>query len=182
MKNRSSHFDILIYVFPAVMAFSYYKGYSCYVSRKPAETGFWSLCCAVFLVLFIRRFCYLRYLHMKISRIDRLSGKAFEQYLAAQFRHQGYKVAETEASHDYGADLLLKKRREKIVVQAKRYDKNVGLAAVQEAAGAVAYYKADKAMVVTNSRFTRSARKLARQNDVDLWGREEIIERFGIRT
>ena len=87
----------------------------------------------------------------------------------------------TESSHDYGADLVVKKRGEKIVVQAKRYEKNVGIAAVQEAVGSIAYYDADRAMVVTNSGFTQSARNLARQNDVELWGRYDIQEKFKIR-
>ena len=87
----------------------------------------------------------------------------------------------TDYSHDYGADLIVKKRGEKIVVQAKRYEKNVGIAAVQEAVGSVAYYDADRAMVVTNSNFTKSARNLAKQNEVELWGREEIQKKFRIR-
>ena len=81
----------------------------------------------------------------------------------------------------YGADLIVRKRGEKIVVQAKRYEKNVGIAAVQEAVGSVAYYDADRAMVVTNSGFTKSARNLARQNDVELWGRYDIQKKFKIR-
>ena len=76
-----------------------------------------------------------------------------------------------DAYEKNGADLILRRRGEKIVVQAKRYEKNVGIAAVQEAVGSVAYYDADRAMVVTNSGFTKSARNLARQNEVELWGR-----------
>ena len=57
----------------------------------------------------------------------------------------------------------------------------MGIAAVQEAVGSIAYYDADRAMVVTNSGFTQSARNLARQNDVELWGRYDIQEKFKIR-
>lgn len=184
MKSKS--FDILLYVYLAITIFSYYEGYKYFRLAAPGKTDFmayavcWSFCCALNLLLFIRRAGYLRFLHMTMRKVDKLSGRKFEQYLAAQFRHLGYRVKETGGSHDYGADLLLKKRREIIVVQAKRYEKNVSLSAVQEAAGAVACYGADRAMVVTNSRFTKSARTLARQNDVELWGREEIIEKFGI--
>lgn len=141
----------------------------------------WSLGCAFAAICFFRRMHYLRLLHMKMRKIDKLSGRAFEDYLAAQFKHLGYRVKKTEDSHDYGADLLIRKRGELIVVQAKRYEKSVGLAAVQEAAGAIAYYEADRAMVVTNSRFTKSARNLARLNDIELWDRKEIIRRFSIR-
>ena len=157
------------------------KGYQAYLSASYAVTGAWAMCCAASFVCLIQRSRYIGYLHMKMDKIDRLSGKAFEEYLRAQFKHKGYRVAQTEDSHDYGADLLLKKRGELIVVQAKRYDRNVGLSAVQQAVGAIAYYGADRAMVVTNSGFTKSARRLARHNDVELWDRDAIRKNFGIR-
>lgn len=174
-------FDPLKIAFLASVIFFFIKGYGSYLYGSPPETGVWSVVCALSLLCFIGRSRYLRYLHMGIKKIDKLSGKAFENYLMAQFKHMGYRVFQTEESHDYGADILLKKRGESIVVQAKRYDRNVGLAAVQEAVGAVAYYGADRAMVVTNSGFTKSARNLARQNDVDLWDREELMKRFMIK-
>ena len=70
----------------------------------------------------------------------------------------------------------------KIVVQAKRYERNVGIAAVQEVVGSIAYYKADRAMVVTNSNFTKSARDLAKRNEVELWGRKEMQKKFHIKA
>ena len=84
--------------------------------------------------------------------------------------------------HDYGADLVLRKWGKKIVVQAKRYERNVGIAAVQEVVGSIAYYKADRAMVVTNSNFTKSARDLAKRNEVELWGRKEMQKKFHIKA
>ena len=84
--------------------------------------------------------------------------------------------------NDCGIGLLSQKKRgKKIVVQAKRYDKNVGIAAVQEVIGAVAYYDADGAMVVTNQYFTKNAYNLAKQNNVILWTRKELKEKMGAR-
>ena len=119
-------------------------------------------------------------MHMSMRRIDRLSGEAFEAFLSVQFKRLGYRVAFTGASHDYGADLILRRRGKCIVVQAKRYDRNIGIGAVQQAAASVAYYDADQAMVVTNRYFTRSAWALAKQNDVILWTREDLKRRFRI--
>ncbi len=73
----------------------------------------------------------------------------------------------TRAAGDFGADLILKKVDKKIVVQAKRYSKNVGISAVQEVVGSKAHYNADEAWVVTNSGFTEAAIDLARSNDVN---------------
>ena len=159
----------------------YYLGYTAYCGDHVIITVLCTLICAAFLLSFLRRIWRGRYLNMSMGKIDRLSGEAFEEYLYVQFKRLGYRVRFTEASHDYGADLILKKRGKRIVVQAKRYDKNVGLAAVQEVVGSVAYYEADRAMVVTNSGFTKSARSLARQNEVELWDREEIRKRFHIK-
>ena len=159
----------------------YYLGYSAYCGGFIGITVVSTLFCSAFLLSFLRRIWRSRYLNMSMRKIDRLSGEAFEEYLYVQFRRLGYRVRFTEASHDYGADLILKKRGKCIVVQAKRYDRNIGITAVQEAAASVAYYEADKAMVVTNRYFTKSAWNLARQNDVILWTREDIRRKFRIR-
>lgn len=166
----------------AVMALAAYgKGYFLFVRGEGEECVFYTLLCAAALVWLVRRLVNGRYLRMSMRKVDRLNGRAFEKYLCAQFRHFGYRVTLTDYSHDYGADLILRRRGEKIVVQAKRYERNVGIAAVQESVGSVAYYDADRAMVVTNSGFTKSARNLARQNNVELWGRYDIQKKFKIR-
>lgn len=111
-----------------------------------------------------------------IAEIDKMEGVQFEQYLGHLFRSQGYKAEVTQAAGDYGADLVLSKDGKKIVVQAKRYSKNVGLKAVQEVRGAVSHYGASAAWVVTNRDYTEQAYKLAKSNNVRLISREELIE------
>ena len=46
---------------------------------------------------------------------------------------------------------------------------------MQQAASAVAFYGADRAMVVTNRDFTQPARRLARATGTELWGRERLV-------
>ncbi|OAB43692.1 restriction endonuclease [Paenibacillus antarcticus] len=111
-----------------------------------------------------------------IAEIDKMEGVQFEQYLGHLFRSQGYKAEVTQATGDYGADLVLSKDGKRIVVQAKRYSKNVGLKAVQEVRGAVAHYRASAAWVVTNRDYTEQAYKLAKSNNVRLISRDELIE------
>ncbi|WP_342591586.1 restriction endonuclease [Paenibacillus shirakamiensis] len=65
-----------------------------------------------------------------------------------------------------------------MVVQAKRYSKNVGLKAVQEVQGAKAHYKASEAWVVTNSDYTQQAYNLAKSNQVKLINRDQLIEQL----
>ena len=175
------YFDIKKWLWLAGILYTFLQGYTFYTRREGEAAVGCALLCAICIYQFIRRLCTLYYLHMTMKRIDKLSGRAFERYLTVQFRHLGYRVKLTSYSHDYGADLVLRKWGKKTVVQAKRYERNVGIAAVQEVVGSIAYYKADNAMVVTNSNFTKSARNLAHRNEVELWGRKEIQKKFHIK-
>lgn len=111
-----------------------------------------------------------------IYDIDKMDGIQFEHYLSALFKSQGYNVKVTKATGDYGADLVLTKESEKIVVQAKRYSKNVGISAIQEITASKSYYKATRAWVVSNSFFTKSAIELAQSNGVELLDRKALID------
>lgn len=111
-----------------------------------------------------------------IAEIDKMDGVQFEHYLGHLFRSQGYRAEVTKAAGDYGADLVISKDGKRIVVQAKRYKKNVGLKAVQEVQGAKAHYRANGAWVVTNSNYTEQAYQLAKSNGVRLIARDELVE------
>lgn len=112
-----------------------------------------------------------------IDRIDRMDGREFELFLEDVFTALGYTVTVTPASRDFGADLLLETPDGwSIAVQAKRYEKVVGLEAVQQIAAAVPYYQAHEGWVVTNSTFTDSAYELAAPNQVRLIARIELEE------
>jgi len=111
-----------------------------------------------------------------IADIDKMEGVQFEKYLGHLFRGKGYKAEVTKAAGDYGADLILQKDGKKIVVQAKRYSKNVGIKAVQEAQASIAHYRAAEAWVVTNSDYTAAAYELAKSNKVKLINRDALIE------
>ncbi len=111
-----------------------------------------------------------------ITEIDKMDGRQFEHYLGLLFKTQGYKTTVTRAAGDYGADLVIEKEGKKIVVQAKRYSKNVGIEAVQQAQASIAHYKAHEAWVVSNSDYTDAARNLASSNSVRLINRKMLIK------
>ncbi|GGH17214.1 restriction endonuclease [Paenibacillus segetis] len=111
-----------------------------------------------------------------IADIDKMDGFQFEKYLGYLFQAKGYKTQVTKAAGDYGADLVLQKDGKKIVVQAKRYSKNVGIKAVQEAQASIAHYGAAEAWVVSNSDYTSAAYELAKSNKVKLINRDGLIE------
>lgn len=115
-----------------------------------------------------------RVLQTGMATVDRMSGIEFESFLKSHFEALGYHVATTPKTGDYGADLVLARGREKIVLQAKRYAGKIGIAAIQQIVAAKSYYGAEKAMVVTNSFFTKNAAALARKNGVELWDRNKL--------
>lgn len=113
-----------------------------------------------------------------IAELDQLGGEDFEKYLEILFRKLGYQVTRTPYQGDFGADLVIKKDGAQTVVQAKRYSRSVGVKAIQEAVAAKEYYKCDNAMVVTNSHFSQQAKKLAAANQVELWDRNQLVNRL----
>ncbi|HEY1013199.1 MAG TPA: restriction endonuclease [Herpetosiphonaceae bacterium] len=117
-----------------------------------------------------------RLMRSGIAEIDRMSGTQFETYLAYLFRQFGYAVEQTGKRGDFGADLVLSKDGTRTAVQAKRYGKNVGVKAVQEAVASKGVYGCQTAMVVTNSFYTKQARALAEANRVTLWDRDRLID------
>lgn len=113
-----------------------------------------------------------------IDEIDKMAGLEFEHFLCDLYSKNGYKAEVTKASGDQGADLIIEKFGERTVVQAKRYSGVVTNTAIQEVVGAKAHYNCSKAMVVTNSYFTKSAMELANSNDVELVDREKLEEKL----
>ncbi len=111
-----------------------------------------------------------------LAQIDRFSGFTFEKYLAVLFREQGYQVTVTPDRADFGADLLIKKEGINTAVQAKRFNSTVGISAVQEVVAAKSHYHCHRAMVVTNSTFTKAAWKLAHSNQVWLVDRKRLTD------
>lgn len=111
-----------------------------------------------------------------ILNVDEMTGREFEEYLRVLFREKGYQVQLTSTTGDFGADLIMSTKNKKIVVQAKRYKKNVGLKAVQEISTAKNHFNADDCWVVTNSYYTEPAKKLAASNRVRLVDRELLMK------
>lgn len=135
---------------------------------------------SIFILFFIKKFQrnkdIKKYINKSINEVDKMTGIEFETFLKCHFQNLGFRTETTPATGDYGADLILRKNNEKIIVQAKRYKDKVGIKAIQEVVAAVGHYKAQKGYVVTNSYFTKSAINLANSNSIELWDRKKIIE------
>lgn len=102
----------------------------------------------------------------KLERVR--NGVEFEVFCAEQLQRAGWRVALTGASRDQGADMVAERGRERLVVQCKFLSRPVGNYAVQEVVAACAHHQGNRALVVSNQRFTSSCIELAATNDVEL--------------
>jgi hypothetical protein len=103
------------------------------------------------------------------ARFGRMGGAEFENEMAELFGSLGYSVERAPASGGTpGVDLLLKKGNRKIAVQLKRWTAPVGHRAVQAVFTGRIHHAADEAWLLTTSRFTPRAAKLARTTGVRL--------------
>jgi len=102
---------------------------------------------------------------------NNMSGEAFEVYCGKLLLANGYRdVRQTKASNDFGADLVATgPDSERWVFQCKRYGGMVDNSAVREVVSSKAHYKATKAGIITNSKLTANARKLAHENGVKIY-------------
>ena len=94
----------------------------------------------------------------------------FEQLVGEGFRQQGYQVAETGGGGaDGGIDLVLRKDRERFLVQCKQWRAfKVGVTTVRELYGVMAAQGAAGGFVVTSGRFTEDANAFASGKNIRL--------------
>lgn len=99
-----------------------------------------------------------------------VSGEDYEKYVASQLRKQGYhSVKITKASGDHGADIIAyAPDGVKCAIQCKYYSKPVGNKAIQEALAGAVFYECNRAIVITNTTFTKQAIEEAKKIGVKL--------------
>ncbi|MCK4917680.1 MAG: restriction endonuclease [Candidatus Omnitrophica bacterium] len=107
-----------------------------------------------------------------------MSGYEFEAFLKTLFKKMGYSVEQTKLSGDQGADLIVNKLGETLVIQAKRSNSKIGNKAIQEVVASINHYNAQRGMVITNNEFTPAAIELAHSNKIELVDRIELKNLF----
>jgi len=102
-----------------------------------------------------------------------MDGARFEDWLASFFRARGYRV-ETTPEQATTAWISSWRKTSQDRGPGKTVERSVGVTAIQEVYAGKTLYGADAAMVVTNSRFTDDARRLAKSTGVVLWDRNRL--------
>ncbi|HKV21089.1 MAG TPA: restriction endonuclease [Mycobacterium sp.] len=99
-----------------------------------------------------------------------MSGMEFEDHVARIARSCGVPVIMTSVTGDWGVDLVVGHRPDRLAVQCKRQARPVGAGAVQEVVAGAPMHGCTKTMVVTNHEFTSAAVKLAELHGCELVG------------
>ena len=103
-----------------------------------------------------------------------MSGIEFEDYVARVVRSCGVPVIMTSVTGDWGVDIIVGRRPNRLAIQCKRQARPVGTSAIQEVVAGAPMQDCAKTMVVTNHEFTPAARKLAELHGCELVGRTEL--------
>ena len=103
-----------------------------------------------------------------------MSGTEFEDHVARIARSCGMPVIMTSITGDWGVDIIVGRRPNRLAIQCKRQSRPVGAGAVQEVVAGAPMQDCSRTMVVTNHEFTPAARKLAELHGCELVGGAEL--------
>ncbi|CAN5725522.1 restriction endonuclease [soil metagenome] len=105
---------------------------------------------------------------------EAMSGTEFEDYVARVARGCGVPVIMTPLTGDWGVDLIIGRRPDRVAVQCKRLGRPVGPGAVQEVVAGAPMQDCTRTMVVSNQVFTPAARRLAELHGCVLVGGPDL--------
>ena len=110
----------------------------------------------------------------EILSLDTLEGSDYERAIVALLEARGYVDVTPPDETSFGADLLARKNDLTFAVRVKRSIGHIDHQTVQEVLGGAAYTGADRAIVIANASFSRSAKELAERAAVELIDRETL--------
>lgn len=106
-------------------------------------------------------------LPVKQTLLD-MTSRDFELLVAFLYKEKGYKVIVTQRTRDGGYDIVAEKysdrEQERLHVECKRYDENVGVTIARQILGTLNVTNATKAVLVASTNFTQPARDEAHRS------------------
>jgi restriction endonuclease len=110
------------------------------------------------------------------ERFERMDGAEFEAEVSELLRGLGYIVRPTPPANIHDVDLLLQMSGCRVAVQLKKWNAPVGDRSVYGLFTGRIHYGTDEAWLITTSRFTPKALKLAETTGVRLVDGDELAE------
>jgi len=102
-----------------------------------------------------------RQLGYSLKDLDQLSGADFEAWVTEVLNAASIPAENIRHTGDFGVDVVADVDGTRVGIQVKRYTSSIGNSAVQEALAGSGYHGCALAAVVTQSTYTRAARKQA---------------------
>lgn len=115
----------------------------------------------------------------RFRSVDAMDGINFERYIGRVLRANGYTGIRFTEKYDDGVDIIAYKDGVCWGVQVKRHSGFVGAEAVRQVVAGLKVYGCDKGMVITNSYYTKVAKRLARYNSCMLVDRAALAKLTG---
>ena len=107
--------------------------------------------------------------------IDNMDGHELEWLICQMYQYSGIEARLTRRTGDMGVDIVAVQNGVRVAIQVKRQESPVSRRAVSDAVGGMRIYECDRAKVITNSYFTKDAKKLAAANDCELLDRDWLL-------
>lgn len=115
--------------------------------------------------------------------IDSLSGHDFEDLIEELIKKLGFITEERKRSADGGIDIRAISEKPIFkglyIIQCKRHSKTIGEAIIRDLFGVVSSERANKGILITSSRFTKSAKDFARNKPIELIDGDKFLELLG---
>lgn len=111
--------------------------------------------------------------------IMNMSGREFEIFLYYLFKKLGYSIKLTQATNDYGRDLIINTEQGEIFIEAKHYsgENYVGREICQKLLGSIQMFGAYKGIVITTGKIHSNAYECAKMVDnLELWDIRDIMK------
>lgn len=111
--------------------------------------------------------------------LSSLNPSHFEYLVDALYTIMGYTTTLTQRTYDKGRDVIAEKKhlgeKQRLLIQCKRTQKNVGVKETRALLGVVSNEKATKGVLVSTSEFTSEARKFEKDNRrLELIGNKDL--------
>ncbi len=128
--------------------------------------------------MFVRMYRFVRRIttNLRLSNVDTMDGLDFEKYIASILKKQGYSNISLTEQYDYGVDIIATRDGICWGIQVKRYSGLVKAEAVRQVVTGLRVYGCDRAMLITNSVFSRVAVQLANSNECVLIDRSRLAK------
>jgi restriction endonuclease Mrr len=111
-----------------------------------------------------------------LAELRSLEPTEFERFVMRLFQQLGYDTELTGKSGDEGVDVIAVKGETRVIVQCKRYRKNVSPSAARDLYGAMHHYQATEAHLITTGTISQKTKEWCISKPIHLIDGEALVQ------